>query len=217
LPHNLTSPNGLIEPCEINNLTVWYENEVTQVGNDSVQIVLREVGRNLEAFVRWPKRAVLLWKGCDRIPQTGKRQRYHKYPDSIRAMARAESVYLDARPNGPAIAAFCLAGGERPSRFGSSNAWSIHHAYSGKFPYLNRTQTTHAAKLCNHFTQSAGLVAVHPIADGLADEFPFFAWLLRAKGFIQFRYDPDGVFSDTQDELGFSGDPGCEVIEVVEP
>jgi hypothetical protein len=32
----------------------------------------------------------------------------------------------------------------------------------------------HAAKDCNHFTQSAGLIAAHLIADALSDEFPFF-------------------------------------------
>jgi len=71
----------------------------------------------------------------------------------------------------------------------------------------------HATKKVCHFTQSAGLVAVHPIADALADEFPFFTWLLRAEAFVRFKYDPDGVFSTTQNELGFSGDPYVEVIE----
>jgi hypothetical protein len=94
-------------------------------------------------------------------------------------MARARGVVLDTRPNGPAIAAFILAGGIRPERFGSSNAWSVHHLYSGKFPYIGPKTTTHAAKESGHFTQSAGLVAAHPIADALVDEFPFFAWLLR--------------------------------------
>jgi len=68
-----------------------------------------------------------------------------------------------------------------------------------------------------HFSQSAGLIAVHPIADGLADEFPFFAWLLRAESFNRFGYDPDGVFSKGQDEFGFHGNPKTEVVEIDSP
>src|ERR1041384_5357009 len=107
---------------------------------------------------------------------------------------------------------FYSRGGDRPKRFRSSNAWSIHHLYSGKFPYYGRESTTHAAKDGNHFTQSAGLVAVHPVADALSDEFPFFAWLLRAKAYIQFGYDPDRAFSSQVDDLGFAAGRLCRII-----
>ncbi len=52
-------------------------------------------------------------------------------------------------------------------------------------------------------TQSAGLVAIHPIADAMADEFACFAWLLRAKAFEKFHYDPDGVFCKEVGKMGF--------------
>ena len=55
----------------------------------------------------------------------------------------------------------------------------------------------------NHFTQSAGLVAVHPIAEALADEYSYFAWLLRCESFKRFDYDPDLVFCKKIDEFGF--------------
>ena len=161
------------------------------------------VVENEEAFVAWPRSALLLWRGCDRVPEDGKRQKYFSYPDVIKAKARSAGIVLDTRPNGPAIAAFQLAGGSRPPRFGSSNAWSIHHLYSGKFPYHVRNSTTHAAKNGDHFTQSAGLIAAHPVADALVDEFPFFAWYLRAEAHQRFGYDPDGVFGPEVDELGF--------------
>jgi hypothetical protein len=48
------------------------------------------------------------------------------------------------------------------------------------------------------FTHSAGLVAVHPLADALADEVPYFAWLLRSEAFRRFRFDPDGVFASSK-------------------
>jgi hypothetical protein len=70
----------------------------------------------------------------------------------------------------------------------------VHHIYDGKFPAPDRPTTTHAVKDPQLFTQSAGLVAVHPIADALADEVAYFAWLLRREAFDRFRFDPDGVF-----------------------
>ncbi len=100
--------------------------------------------------------------------------------------------------------AYLVAGGHRVARFGSTNAVSIHHLYSGKFPYLGHTTTLHAPKHGAHFTQSAGLVAIHPIADAMCDEYPFFSWFLRAKAFLLFGYDPDGAFSPMPpDAFGF--------------
>jgi len=88
-----------------------------------------------------------------------------------------------------------FAGGVRPERFGSTNATTMHHVYSGKFPYIGKVKTLHAVKFHKHFTQSAGVVASHPVADALGDEYPFFAWLLRYEAFKRFGYDPDRVFS----------------------
>jgi len=56
------------------------------------------------------------------------------------------------------------------------------------------------------------LIATHPVADALCDEFPFFAWLLRAESFRRFGYDPDGVFSSQQDEFGFVEGHHCEMV-----
>lgn len=81
--------------------------------------------------------------------------------------------------------------------------WSIHHIYNGKFPFLADRRTLHAVKDGNHFTQSAGLVAVHLIAEALAEEYFYFTWLLRHESFKKFSYDPDLVFSKKIDENGF--------------
>ena len=160
---------------------------------------------NLKQFAQWPKRAILLWEGCDRTP------RYHNYPDVVKNDARERNIKLDSRANGPAIAAYRFAGGRRPGRFGSSNEWSIHHLYSGKFPHWDRERTLHATEDGLHFTQSAGLIALHPIADALCDEFPFFSWCLRSKSFSSFGYDPDGVFSTERDKYGFATGHSCEI------
>lgn len=176
--------------------------------------VLHQVAGKMDDFIHWPTKAMLLWEGCNRVRPEGKKHKYHSYPNAIRQLGKSRGINLDSRPNGPAIAAFQLAGGTRPPRFGSSNAWSIHHLYSGKFPYPDKTKTTHAIKECRHFTQSAGLIACHPIADSLCDEFPFFAWLLRAISFGRFGYDPDGVFCAAQDSFGFAERRTCEVFPI---
>ena len=212
MPYNLESPNALLEPIDATKIKRWYERETLQVGCEAVRHVLHHVAGHLADFVQWPTSALLLWKGCDRVPSLGKKQKYHRYPAPICALAKAKNIQLDTRPNGPARAAFLFAGGVRPERFGSTNASTMHHVYSGKFPYIARTTTTHAVKLCNHFTQSAGVVATHPVADALSDEYPFFGWLLRFEAFRRFGYDPDGVFSPSHHDLGFAEGHKCEII-----
>jgi len=212
MPYNLESPNTLLEPIDPSNIERWFVRETVQVESEAIRHVLHHVACHLADFVEWPKRAVLLWDGCDRCPPVGKKRKYHHYPESISTLAKAQKITLDSRPNGPARAAFMFAGGTRPERFGSTNAATMHHVYSGKFPYIDRLKTTHAVKLAKHFTQSAGVVATHPVADALCDEYPFFAWLLRYEGFRRFGYDPDGVFSARQDVLGFADGHECEIM-----
>lgn len=210
---NLESPNTLSQRCDLADLTAWAFNEAKVISDLAVRDCVTAVCKSLDVFVRWPTKAVLLWKGCDRVAPEGERQRIHLFPDEIKRAAKAVKAPLDTRSNGPAIVSFLIAGGERPKRFGSHNSWSIHHIYSGKFPYIGKPSTLHAAKSGQHFTQSAGVVAVHPIADGMCDEYPFFAWLLRAEAFRRFGYDPDGVFSDMSlDQFGFISGRQTETI-----
>jgi hypothetical protein len=204
MPYNLRCPNTILEAVDVSDINGWYARETLQVKSDAVRHVLQHVGNHLADFVEWPKRSFLLWRGCDRVPLAGKKQKYHVYPDTIRQLAKARKLTLDSRPNGPARASFSLSDGVRPGRFGSTNASTMHHLYSGKFPYLGRVSTLHAVKKGDHFTQSAGVIATHPIADALSDEYPFFAWRLRFEAFTRFGYDPDGVFSSAQNELGFA-------------
>jgi hypothetical protein len=210
--YNLSSRSGIAEPCDLRDLAGWFNRELRHIPSPAEQSVLTAVAAQLDAFVKWPTRALLLWPGCNRIPEQGKRIKYHSYPDTIKAHASNAKVRLDTRPNGPAIAAFLIAGGTRPARLGSSNAWSIHHLYSGKFPYHRKGETIHAAKEATHFTQSAGLVAAHPVADALVDEFPCFAWLLRGHAYLRHKYDPDSVFGATTNEFGFAEGFFCELL-----
>ncbi len=212
MPYNLESRCGILKPVELDDLPGWFLAETKQIPNSSIRHVVQFAGECWQDFIRFPERALLLWRGCDRVTPEGKKQRYHQYPQQLKLAAKPLQLKLDGRPNGPARAAFQFAGGERPERTGSTNDWTAHHLYSGKFPYIGRDSTTHAVKLGNHFTQSAGVITAHPIADGMCDEFPCFAWLLRAISFKKFGYDPDGVFSDEKDEFGFVKGRSCAVI-----
>lgn len=214
---NLTSPTSLYRECDLKDLDHWMHGELRKVEESAVRSVLNTVCKNLSEFVLFPPRAVLLWKGCNRVRPPGKRGKYHRYPSTLKDLARSVRIKWDTRPNGPAIMSFLIAGGERPNRMGSSNAWSIHHLYSGKFPYPGKESTLHAPKEGIHFTQSAGLIAAHPIADAICDEFPSFAWRLRAEAFLRFGYDPDGVFAEAHGDFGFQPGALCEVLYMDRP
>lgn len=204
---NLGSPNSITLICNLKNLEEWFASQVKHIESRHLPRILKSIATNLDEFVRWPAKAMLLWPGCTRATK------YHKYTDTIKRLAKEQTSFrLDGRVNGPAIAAFCLSGGIRPKRYGSHNAWSVHHIYSGKFPYWERESTLHASHENLHCTQSAGLVAIHPIADQICDEYPQFSWLLRALAFKKFGYDPDQVFARSgHDEYGFVR-KRCEVI-----
>ncbi len=206
---NLGSPAAVRQPCQLKDLHGWVLVELAEADLPRPEsLVVKQVLKNVDAFVRWPERALLLWEGRDRS------HKYHSYPESIRCKANKQGVRLDGRVNGPAVASYRLAGGVRPKRLGSNNDWSVHHLYSGKFPYVCAASTLHAAHDGRHCTQSAGLVAVHPIADQMCDEYPFFAWLLRAAAFLKFGYDPDGTFySGWHNRYGFARGHGCRVVE----
>lgn len=158
--------------------------------------IINEVWERRGEYIRWPARARLLWQECVRV-------KYHRIPDRIKEEARSRRVQVDSRSNGPAIMSFLLAGGERPRR-SNGQGWHIDHIYDGEFPWPTKGRSLHAVKDGKHFTQSAGLVAIHPIAEALKDEYFYFAWLLRHEALLRFGYDPDGVFSARIDEYGFN-------------
>lgn len=149
--------------------------------------IVTYVWNHRKDYVKWPKRSLLLWRETTRTS-------YHKYPHSISVRLRSKGIALDQRSNGPAVMAYLYAGGERPLRSDGHQGWNIHHIYDGRFPFPGSTITLHAIKDGNHFTQSAGLVAIHPLADACADEYSWFAWKLRYESFGRFGYNPDGIF-----------------------
>jgi hypothetical protein len=198
--YNLRSPSRIKLIPQLGSLNAWFSDEMAEANiNNAERLLLNEIVGSLDVFVKWAERPLLLWRGCSRASA------YHRYPKEIKLEAKRLGLPLDTRTNGPAVAAFRIAGGVRPARYGSTNSWSVHHLYSGKFPAPHVVSTTWAAKCPLHMTQAAGLVAIHPIADQVCDEYPFFAWFLRAHAFNKFQYDPDGVMAgEPVTELGFS-------------
>jgi hypothetical protein len=165
--------------------------------NPSEKNIINEIWEHKTEFIQWPAKALLLWEGCIRI-------KYHEYPEEIKNELKSGKIAIDSRSNGPAIMSFLLAGGKRPHRASNPNQqWHIHHIYDGKFPWKEKEKTLHAVEDGKHFTQSAGLVAIHPVAEALSDEYFYFAWLLRYESLLRFDYDPDMVFCSKTDEHGF--------------
>ena len=162
----------------------------------SERTVIEEVWQKKTEYVRWAANPRLLLPNCVRI-------KYHPdLPNEVREEARRRGVTVNTLSNGPAIMCFLLAGGERPLR-SNNHGWDIDHIYDGKFPWEPGKETLHAVKNGNHFTQSTGLVAIHPIAEALRDEYFSFSWLVRHEAFLKFNYDPDNVFCERVNEYGF--------------
>ena len=152
-----------------------------------LDVVINHVWSNKDSFVKWPQRSFLFMPGVLRI-------NYHYYSIEQKLQIKYAGLKLDSRSNGPAIMAFLLAGGTRPDRIKPGKQWSIHHIYDGCYPAPGKSTTVRAVADGRYFTEAAGLVAIHPVADSLADEVPYFAWLLRNEANERFGFDPDGVF-----------------------
>jgi len=139
-------------------------------------------------FFEWPQVGTLLWPGCTRDKQN------QCYPPKLEKRLARLSLQPDPRNNGPAIMAFLAAGGHRP--IWGTEGWPIHHIYDGIGEGPNRPQKVlRAVDDGEHFTHSAGLVAVHPAAHHLAHQSDLLRWLLRREAFLRFGYDPTNAFS----------------------
>jgi len=158
------------------------------------------VWQRKDEFVRWPPDDTQddpMFPGWVRTTETG----YHVYTKEDCQRLKEAKIARDGRSNGPAIAAFLMAclgrpcDDCRPLRSDGRHQWSVHHIDDGRFPAVGSQSCLHAVKDGKHFTNPVGLVAIHPIADALADEIGYFAWLLRWEAHSRFGYDPNEVFS----------------------
>ena len=163
--------------------------------NNSLNRIANEIWSDKDRFIRWPNPSLLFWTGLIRHPD-GRKKDCYKFSTKHKVLLKRANLEEDARNNGPAILSFRLAGGDRPKRSDfPRHHWSIHHIYDGRFPARLGAPVLHATRNGDHFTQSAGLVALHPVADGFVGDCAYFAWLLRYESFERFNYDPDKVFN----------------------
>ena len=156
------------------------------VTNSLGMVAVRDaVLSNLSDFVEWP-RAGRLW-----APGVVRNREHHRIlPDDFVAEAKRAGATSIRLHNGPAVAAYVLAGGQLRTDSASNRPWQVHHIYDGKFP-RGAENVLHAAKEPQHFTHSAGLVRLHPVAHALADSDAEFAWYLRDEARKRFGYAPD--------------------------
>jgi hypothetical protein len=112
-------------PCRLDDLNGWLEEEAGTISEDAFRTAIIVVNARLDCFVNWPQRPELLWYGCDRKREEGKRHRYHSFPDVLKPLVR-QHKFTDRRSNGPAKLAYLVAGGTRPIR-ASGHGWNIHH------------------------------------------------------------------------------------------
>jgi hypothetical protein len=152
-----------------------------------------------ETYIRWPSFSRLLWPGLTRH-KDGKSKTCYKYPQHLKQEIECAGYNVDSRNNGPAIHAFQLSGGDRSLRPYPENwGWTIHHIYDKTHQaprMVSARKVPHAISDGSLFTHSAGLVALHPLADYIAMREPLLAWLLRWEAYRRFEgFDPMNIFS----------------------
>ncbi len=103
-----------------------------------------------------------------------------------------------------AAAGFRYGGGVVPQAPPEADGWKTRHLYAGA-PALAAGVAFDATRDPNHYTQSAGIVAVHPVVDHLMALHPCMVFTLRWRAFDAFRYDPANYFAPQagHDACGF--------------
>jgi hypothetical protein len=160
--------------------------------------VLVQFLKNPETLCGYAQVDRLVWEGCVRPRGRGSPRNCHKYPDHLKAEAKAKGIKVNSLSNGPARFAFKLCGGVTRGTTirGEDRIWPVDHIYDGKFPFSgsNSTTVTHAAYDGRHFTRSGGLVIMHPDLHYYRGRSSALTWYFRYQCFLKFGYDPDHVF-----------------------
>lgn len=86
-PYNFTSREALLSPCDLADLSGWCESQLRAIDDPIFRRLLRMLCRNLDKFVEYPKRSLLLWKGCKRTHLRGERGRPFSYPAELKLRA----------------------------------------------------------------------------------------------------------------------------------
>lgn len=165
--------------------------------------------RGLPECYRFAERAQLFWRGITRgnrnttagldTPDAHVKDFILKVCDShyhpvLRQFLVDNGVMLDSPfPVTPEEVAFTLAGGSLQSSEDESH-WRLRHLYDGKHAFEGRAHTLNSYEDGDHFTESAGLVAVRSACDDNLGQYGCVAKTLRWCAFENFGYDPDRYF-----------------------
>ena len=160
--------------------------ELTATASSTEWSAILSICTDPEQFFEWPQVGVLLWPGCVRTQSDGE----HIYPKEVILHLARLGLKPDTRTNGPAIVSFLAAGGKRPNW--GNEGWHIHHILDGT------EGSPHAVHDGNLFTNSAGLVAAHPVAHHLVHQSALLKWILRREAFLRFGFDPKRDFMEAK-------------------
>ena len=120
-----------------------------------------------------------------------------------RALVRQEDPE-ERLPSAHVFAAFSYTRGHVPQVSVADDGWRVMHLYAGA-PAFDNGVAFDAMADPKHYTQSACLVAVHPVVQHLMAQYPCIVYALRARSFTQFQYDPANYFAPQaqHDDCGF--------------
>jgi hypothetical protein len=182
----------------------------------------------LSEHYRFAERAELFWRGITRgnrnmtagldAPDADVKDFILKvcgnhYHPSLREFLVNNRVMLDSPfPVTPEEVAFTLAGGSlQPSE--DEGDWRLRHLYDGQHAFEGRDLTLNSYDDGDHFTESAGLVAVRSTSDDDLGQYGCVVKTLRWCAFENFGYDPDRYFDPGEhDQFGFTCRRGREPI-----
>jgi hypothetical protein len=179
---------------------------------------------------RFAERAELLWRGITRgnrnitagldapdadVKDFILRVSDHHYHPVLRQFFVDNGVKLDSPfPTTPEEVAVTLAGGSIQASEDDGH-WRLRHLYEGKHAFEGRDHTLNSYDDGDHFTESAGLVAVRSTCDDDFGRYGCIITTLRWCVFDAFNYDPDHYFvpdPGAHDQFGFTCRPGREPI-----
>jgi hypothetical protein len=153
-------------------------------------------------LVRFAARSLLIWPRCtpgenlDGLPDDAKELSFYSAGAGIPEYAK-KRLQQELTERGITSLERCPVDPDRFSfRFADGfilPGWHFHHIYDGTSPLGRGKKTLSARHHGLHFTQTAGMVAIHPIVEALYDYFPCIKRTLRARSFKKFEYDPDGI------------------------
>jgi hypothetical protein len=196
-----------------NNWREWLQAQVNRDRPRSIPIhnMLLELCCELYAghrLVSFARQGILLWPRCtpgenlDPLPDDAQEQVLDSLVSAHLSENEKESLgnelskvgvgSIEQYPAHPERFAFKFAGGWL------QQDWFFKHLYDGSIALGSAKKRLNALKRGKHFTQTAGMAAIHPIVQELYEAYPCLRRTLQARSFASFGYDPEHFFSQCE-------------------